>query len=344
MNIKAIVTGEQDIKKLGDSIENMGTQAEATSVKTVALGNVGATAIEALGKALVVAVQAGAEFNNSIEEVNGTLTTTNELQDRSTNAFGALSGAILEGTGVWDGYRNSLEVLTVVMETVTEALGGMTAKQLEHEQIMKRIAIERKARLEKEQEEQEKFDEWVKDKLEKEEARAKKKEDAEIARGKRALSRYNQQLKNKEDAHQKEIAITLELINIYEEQGRSTDELIDKLEKLEAKRVNHTKTIREEAEEIANNTKEVKDNTEATKDSTEATHADTEATNRNTSSTVANTRASEANTQVNGQNYSRNEMDNRNDPNGAYQRNRSSIQLEDIARNTRQTNQYLRGD
>ena len=328
MDIKAIVTGEQDVKKLGDSIENMGTQAEATSVKTVALGNVGATAIEALGKALVVAVQAGAEFNSSIEEVNGTLTTTNELQERSTSAFGALSGAILEGTGAWDGYRNSLEVLTVVMETVTEAIGGMTAKELEHEQIMKRITKERIADKEKEVKEWAKHDAWVQKEKEKSHRadmkRKKEAYDADVAQQKN-LSRI-EAIVAKEMA-EKEAKIKAEE-KAYEDLLVANDAWVDSVNEAVDAQIELSQAMDGSSESIDKQTDSITSNTEAQKSGSAGTTFQSDGKKIDGATAYA----------------LHSGMISYGQATGDYgQAGKYDKYFEEIARNTRQTNQYLGG-
>ena len=287
------------------------------------MGNVSATVIEGIASAFATAIEAGADFNRSLEEVNGTLHTTTQMEDDLSGNFGAFSGAILEQTGAWDSYRFAIDVLNTNLEYLTELIGGVTAKELEQAEIRKRIAKDRLKEMEEETKAWAKHDAWVQREREKS---------------------HRADMKRKKEAYDADVKQQKNLSRIEAIVAKENEAKLAKMKEIEAQYEAELVAVDAYVDAVNEETQSIIDNSQATDENTNRTNNNTEATDRNTSSTVANTRASEANTQVNGQNYSRNEMDNRNDPNGAYQNNHASIQLEDIARNTRQTNQYLRGD
>jgi len=352
MNIKAIVTGEQDIKKLGDSIETVSKKTKGleksmggVSAKSVALGNIYAKMASVALDAFSSMWSAGKDYQEQLDEMNGKTNELNKTNDELASSFGALSATITQNTVVTGAWDTAVKELSFTMDWWNGFFSDKSVEQIK-----------------KQREELVNYTEdmlvWADAKKKMAEgAKVYAKELANEARqtdiATQALARYNGELATKERAHQRDIAVTLELINIYEEQGRSTDGLINQLDELEAKRVNHTKTIREEAEELAKNTLEVENNTEATKESTDATHADTEARSNNTkamednnSSTGAGTTFQSDGKKIDGATaYALHSgMISYGQATGDYgQAGKYDKYFEEIARNTRQTNQYLGG-
>lgn len=259
LKINVKVDGEEQINKLSKDTEKLST-------KTVALGNIYANLAGVAVESLQAMISAGAEHNRTIEEMNGVLTTTRELEQGLSDAFGASIGSLLEYTGVWSAYRT-------VLETTTDALKLLRSEE----------AILRDARAKIRDEEAQ----WAIDdekRAKAREARRKKEHEAEMRRKKEAYDADVRQQKNlsriealvakeKEEAKRKQEAynatiktyneLTEEQVNKLELAELGLSEYGDELLNVKQKTEEHTKTIEVNTQSVEVNTQAIVTNTQA---------------------------------------------------------------------------------
>ena len=276
VDINVDIKGVEKIDRLNDELKKVEKSTESVSTKAVAMGNIYAELARVAVEAFVQIHESATEYQNALDELNGTTSSLADRQEDLSTSFGQLSASILNTADANSWYNQTLKALDGAMLHITSFITDKSIPALVAEQEAVQKATEAKKKLKEETEANTKALE----------AEAKAYEQAQ-----RALSYYNAQQQKKVDAHKEEIEVLHELIYIYEEQGRNTDELIDKLEKLEEVDVLAKQTIREKAEAIAEATLKTEENTQAVEENTQATQSNTSATEANTNATEANNEA-----------------------------------------------------
>lgn len=323
LDIDIRINGEEKLKNLDKTINDI-DGSSSRSLSSITKWTVGITAV---GVAVYKTLGAGAEWLKQLEETNNTIVKTVDLENSLADSFGMVGGAILENTGAWELYRETL----ISVGNVLDAIAGKEAI----------LARARKEHIEDEKYYQELLK--AKTPLMKENAKALAEEAKALDEANRALARYNGQQQQKVEAHKEQIEILKELIYIYEEQGRSTDELVAKLEKMEATDVLATKSIREKAEALAQSTKETEENTEAIEENTDSVDANTDEVKQNTGAIGSNTSARSKNKHTSGGAGS---GEVGTGPYAVYidpQAQAWDLYLREIAESTRDTNDAVRG-
>ena len=321
MNIKAIVTGEEDIKKLGDSIETVSKKTKGleksmggVSAKSVALGNIYATLAEKAVDALGAIISAGSDYHNQLEEINGVLVTTASRQDELANAFGMASNALLENIGAWDAYNTVLEVATDNLKLLAGAeaiYADARAKIREDERQWAIIDAKNKEAKEKKAEQHHRN----------EMKRKKAEYDADV-RQQKNLSRI-EAIVAKEMA-EKEAKIKAEE-KAYEDLLVANDAWVDSVNEAVDAQIELSQAMDGSSESIDKQTDSITSNTEAQK-----------------SGGVGTTFQSDGKKISGAESYAIHALGHA--PTHTNQSNGNLAKyLEDIARNTRQTNQYLGG-
>lgn len=279
LDIEVGIKGAEKLKTLEKDLKGV-------EVQSVAVGNVFAQIAIKGAEAFARLVGAGSDYLKGIEEINDSLVKTVDLEDELTTSLGMAAGSILENTGAWNLYREALVEVSNILDVIAGKEAIARQAQAEHILMEKEYQelLKAKTPLMKANE----------DAL-KAEAKAQAEVNRQVQRGIEALAKYEGQQAQKVAAHKEELEVLNELVNIYEEQGRNTDELITKIERLEQVDVLHVKTIREKAEELAAATQETKEYSAAVDQNTDEIQDNTQALDQNTNSLADSSSATERN-------------------------------------------------
>ena len=162
-NINVVVTGKEQLEELQNSVKGVDNQvaklsetSTATSKELSTLSEASSSTSQGLNtldqstgtsiKSLVgwtavigtatyavnKIVSAGYEYNKNLEEIQGNIVTTTELEDALSQSFGMASGRLLEYTGVWDLYRESLISVSNAIDVVAGKEAIMAQAKADH--------------------------------------------------------------------------------------------------------------------------------------------------------------------------------------------------------------------
>jgi len=210
------------------------------------------TGFIAAGVAIEAVVSAGHEYLTNLEETENKIVTTTELQDALTTSFGMMSASILEQTGLWDAYRESLIM-------ASNALDVVAGKE----------AIVRQAKAESmamEAEYQEMLDEnakWKEAESKKELARIKTEDDANV-RHQKLISDLEEKARAEREISNKQ------KLDAYELELKVSDEWVDAVNAETNAQIEATQAVDNSTESIDDNTDSKKENTKAAKAATKA--------------------------------------------------------------------------
>ena len=245
--IDAKVTGLNEVKQLDKAVDDLGVSTKRSNASLV-----GWTAgLTATAYAFSKVAEAGHEYLTNLEDINNVIVTTTELENSLSTSFGMMSASILEQTGLWDAYRESLVMATNALDALAGAEAIRAKAKADHEAMEK----EHQADLKTRHEEKMKFLE--------DEAKAGI---ASLKLQQRADREYEEAQKKQRDLVE---ATAKAKAEAYEAELKALDDAID--------------AINAETEAQIANSQATEDNTEATEENTTATEANTKASQANAS-------------------------------------------------------------
>jgi len=253
------VKGEEKLKSLGRTTESIST-------KTVALGNVYAKLAEVAVEAVTAIVDAGADHLKAQEELNSHIIKTTELENALSESFGMASASILEQTGLWEAYRETL----VDVSNLLDAVAGKEAIKKKAIADSNKMEEERQAMLVEDAKWKEEADakelrrikalDAEKDRLHRKELARKKAEiDADV-RQQKNLSRI-EAIVAKE--HEEAMKRAKEKEEAYEAELKALDQWVDDVNKATDAQIALSQAVDTSTQSIAQNTEAKESNSSA---------------------------------------------------------------------------------
>ncbi len=297
--ISAKVEGLNEVKQLDKAVDDLEVSTKRSNASLV-----GWTAgLTATAYAFSKVAEAGHEYLTNMEDIQNVIVTTTELETSLSTSFGMMSASILEQTGLWDAYReslvmasNALDVIAGKEAIIRQAKAESISMEKEYQEMLKENA------------------KWKEAESKKELARLKRESDANV-RHQKLLSAFEAKARSERESTAKAKH------DAYEAELQALDAWIDATNAAIDKEIEHSQAIQE-------NTGYVDDNTRATDGNTSATDNNTKVKETFSSSAPMISGAESYATHAMGYNMSM-------PTNDRY--------LRQIAESSRDTNDYVRG-
>ena len=244
LDIDIKINGEEKVKQLGKDIDDIGKKSEMS--KTAILG--WTTAIAGAGFAVLKTVEAGAEYLKQLEETNDSLVKTVDLENDLATSFGMVGASLLEATGAWELYRETIITVTNALEALAGAEAIRRQAQAEH----MKFEEEYQAMLVQNAK-------WKEAEHKKEMARLKKEQDEADRR-----EEWLDQVKERFEARQKA------RVQAYEDELVAVDNMVDAINKQTEAEIEASQAVEDATESIEDKTEALEDATKATEEATQA--------------------------------------------------------------------------